>query len=250
MTDSRRGRLIDSDEKPLLLLIPGLLCDKAIWEEQIKVLSPLVDCVVAHHGSADSIETMAQQALRLVPPERRFSVAGHSMGGRCALEIARMVPERLDRLALLDTGFQAREEGAAGEAEAEKRKKLLALARSEGMRFMGREWARGMVHPSRWDAPVFENILRMIERFTPDQFEAQIRALLHRPDATLLLPRITAPTLLVCGREDVWSPLARHQQMQQLMPGAHLEIIEVCGHMSTMEQPRDVARAMTDWLIF
>ncbi len=242
--------MLDADAKPLLLLIPGLLCDGAVWTEQIKVLSPLVDCVVATHGMADSIETMAVQALHLLPPGRSFSVAGHSMGGRCALEIARIAPERLQRLALLDTGFQARVSGTVGTAEAEQRMKLLALARSEGMRSMGREWARGMVHPSRWDTEVFEEILQMIERFTPDQFEAQIHALLHRPDATQLLPKITAPTLLLCGREDVWSPLARHQQMQELMSGSRLEVIEHCGHMSTMEQPCDVAHAMTDWLIF
>lgn len=234
--------------KPLLLLIPGLLCDEATWQPQIEALSPLADCIVARHGMADSIETMARQALQLLPADRPFSTAGHSMGGRCALEIARLAPERLQRLALLDTGYQARAPGPAAEAEAAQRMTLLALARREGMREMGRQWALGMVHPSRWTSAVFEDILRMVERFTPEQFEAQIRALLNRPEATPLLPEIKVPTLLVCGREDTWSPLSRHQQMQRCIAGARLEIINDCGHMSTMEQPLAVSQAMARWL--
>jgi pimeloyl-ACP methyl ester carboxylesterase len=138
--------------------------------------------------------------------------------------------------------------GEAGEAEAAKRMALLALARSEGMRAMGRQWARGMVHPARWESAVFEDILCMIERFTPAQFEAQIRALLERPDATSLLSGIKAPTLFICGREDTWSPPAQHQAMQKLVAHAQLEIIDDCGHMCTMEQPMVVSQALVRWL--
>ncbi|RDI24271.1 pimeloyl-ACP methyl ester carboxylesterase [Pseudacidovorax intermedius] len=234
--------------RPVLLLIPGLLCDEAVWQAQVQALAPVADCVVARHGMADTIEGMARQALALLPPGAHFSVAGHSMGGRCALEIWRQVPERVQRLALLDTGYQARPAGATGEAEAAQRMALLALARAEGMRAMGRQWACGMVHPARWDSPVFAQILDMIERFTPAQFEAQIRALLHRPEATDLLARITAPTLLLCGREDGWSPLSRHEEMQRHIPQAQLVAVEDCGHMSTMEQPEAVTAALQRWL--
>ncbi|MCX7152243.1 MAG: alpha/beta hydrolase, partial [Proteobacteria bacterium] len=81
-----------------------------------------------------------------------------------------------------------------------------------------------------------------------DTFAAQINALLHRPDATALLSQIDCPTLLLCGREDSWSPLARHQQMAALLPHATLEVIADCGHMSTMERPQTVAQAMRNWL--
>ncbi len=240
--------MIEPAHRPLLLLSPGLLCDEATWQAQIETLSAHADCIVARHGMADSIEAMTRQALQLLPPDRPFSVAGHSMGGRCALEIAHVAPERLQRLVLLDTGYQARPPGAVAETEAAQRADLLAVARSQGMRAMGRQWARGMVHPSRWDSPVFEDILRMVERFTPEQFAVQIQALLHRPDATILLPQIKVPTLLICGREDTWSPLARHQQMQRLIPGSQLEVIADCGHMSTMEQPAAVSQALAAWL--
>lgn len=122
-------------------------------------------------------------------------------------------------------------------------------APAKGMRVMGQQWARGMVHPQHLDTPVFEVILQMISRRTPDVFASQIQALLARPDATTLLPQIPCPTLLLCGRDDQWSPLARHEVMQQAIPGARLEVIEMSGHMTTLEQPQSVSRALAAWLM-
>ncbi|MFC6673451.1 alpha/beta fold hydrolase [Marinobacterium aestuariivivens] len=106
-----------------------------------------------------------------------------------------------------------------------------------------------MVHPSRLDdSELVNDILAMIERKTPEIFAAQIVALLHRPDATAQLGEIDCPTLLLCGREDCWSPLARHEEMASLIPGSRLEVIEDAGHMSTMERPQAVTSAIRDWL--
>ena len=232
---------------PPLLLIPGLLCDAATWQPQVEALGGVADCVIARHGLADSITAMAHQALAAMPPGP-FAVAGHSMGGRVALEIMRMAPARVTRLALLDTGYQALADGPPGQAERAQRQALLEMARTQGMRAMGTRWARGMVHADRLAGPLFEEILQMIERATPEVFAAQIEALLARPDTTALLPAIRVPTLLLCGREDAWSPLARHEAMQALIPGATLAVIEHCGHMSTMEQPEAVSDALTAWL--
>jgi pimeloyl-ACP methyl ester carboxylesterase len=125
----------------------------------------------------------------------------------------------------------------------------VALARREGMRAMGRRWAVPMVHPSRVDTPVFDAILDMIERCTPDIFAAQTEALLTRPDAGPLLPHIHCPTLLLCGREDAWSPPARHEFMRDAIGStAQLVVVEHCGHMCTVEQPEAVSRAMAAWL--
>lgn len=170
------------------------------------------------------------------------------MGGRVALEVVRQAPERVERLALLDTGFQSLAEGEAGEKERAGRYQLLELARTEGMRAMGQQWARGMVHPKHLDTPVFEAILQMITRNTPDMFESQIQALLTRPDAASLLPQIRCPTLLLCGRDDQWSPLARHEVMQRAIADSCLKVIEMSGHMTTMEQPQAVSRALATWL--
>lgn len=232
---------------PTLLLLPGLLCDHAVWREQQAAL-PEVRSLVIDYGAADSIEAMARLALAQVEAPT-FSVAGHSMGGRVALEIARLAPERVQRIALLDTGMDPIAEGAAGEREVQGRMALLATARRDGMRAMGQAWARGMVHADRLDTPLFDEILAMIERKTPDLFAAQLNALIYRPDARGVLAGLHGPsTLLLCGRDDAWSPLARHEDMQARVPGSTLAVIEHSGHMSTMEQSEAVTQALRQWL--
>ncbi len=231
---------------PHCLLLPGLLCDEAVWTPQLAQLREF-SCQVASYGALDSIESMARSVLDSTPAPR-LAVVGHSMGGRVALEMARQAPERVVRLALLDTGIEPLPDGDAGARERAGRMALLQLARERGMRAMGRQWALGMVHPSRLDTPLFDTMLDMIERKTPQIFEAQIRALLARPDAREVFRRLQCPVLLGCGRQDAWSPLARHEQMQALLPGSRLVAFEDCGHMSTLERPAAVSTALQDWM--
>jgi len=229
-----------------ILLLPGLLCDDAVWTHARAALAP-TPCVIADFGDLATIAGMARHALATLWPGR-WTVVGHSMGGRVALEIARQAPERLESLVLLDTGVDAIAPGEAGALERRKRYALLARARASGMRAMGEEWARGMVHPDRIATPVFQDILAMIERKTPDIFAAQIEALLGRPDAQDVLRTLACPLLLVCGRQDMWSPLERHERMRALQPRAQLVVVEDSGHMTTMEQPDAVADILRTWM--
>lgn len=229
-----------------LLLLPGLLCDAAVWRSQVETLTGY-HCQVPDYGLADSIEAMAASVLEGAPS--RFVLAGHSMGGRVALEVYRRAPERVSSLMLLDTGYAARPAGEAGEREKRGRLELLHQARHAGMRAMGQTWLAGMVHPSRLDDTELVNaILAMIERKTPEIFAAQVQALLQRPDATPLLSELRCPALLICGRQDSWSPLSRHEEMAARIPGSRLEVIEDAGHMSTMERPHSVTTVMQEWL--
>lgn len=230
-----------------LVLVPGLLCDDFVWSDQCRELSSLARVWVADHGSLDSLTDMAAAILRSAPAER-FALAGHSMGGRVALEMVRLAPQRIERLALLDTGWLPLQAGARGEEERASRMALLDLAFQRGMRAMGHEWAGGMVHPSHRDTQVFESIVTMIERKTPQIFAAQLRALLGRRDAGAQLLAIDCPVLVLCGRQDGWSTLSQHLQMAALIRGARLRIIEECGHMSTLEQPQAVTAALAEWL--
>ena len=174
---------------------------------------------------------------------------GTGVCGRVALEVMRKALQRVTRLALLDTGYEARPSGEAGERERQKRQRLIDLAHARGMRAMGEDWLVGMVHPAHLHIPELrEAILAMIERKTSTTYEAQIRALLARPDATALLSEITCPTWVICGRQDDWSPLSRHQRMVELIPHSTLSVIEDCGHMSTMERPTQVLAALQAWL--
>jgi pimeloyl-ACP methyl ester carboxylesterase len=233
--------------KTTLVLLPGLLCDEAAWGGARAAFEDEADVIVGAYGELDSLGAMAEAVLGAVAA-LRFALAGHSMGGRIALEIVRRAPERVERLCLLDTGVDARPAGAAGEAERAQRLALAELARARGMRTMAREWALDKVHASHVDTPLFEALLDMIERKTPAVFEAQIAALLARPDARGLLGRIRCPTLIGCGRDDTWSPLVRHEQMQAALPGSRLVVIEDAGHMAPMEQPQATTAALRTWL--
>ncbi|APP76688.1 alpha/beta hydrolase [Xanthomonas vesicatoria ATCC 35937] len=228
--------------KPTLLLLCGLLCDAAIWQPQRNALSDLVDVQVLDFPGFDSIGQMAAHVLAVAPP--LFALAGHSMGGRVALDIMRQAPERVTRLALLDTGIAPRRDG-----EREERQALVDLAQTQGMQALARAWLPPMLHPARIaDAGLMQDLSAMVQRQTAQSFAGQVNALLERPDAAPVLAQIRCPTLLGVGRQDAWSPLARHQDMARQMPQARLAVFEDCGHMAPVEAAAAVTTALRDWL--
>ncbi len=225
-----------------VFLLSGLLCDDSAWEEVKALLDRSADVRVVSFSGYDSIPAMADAVLAAAP--RTFAVAGHSMGGRVALEIVARAPERVAKLALLNTGIHARRPG-----EAEQRMELVDLAYAAGMAALAARWLPPMLAPRRvGDHALMERLTRMVCGQTPDSFAGQIRALLDRPRADAGLSRIDVPTLLVSGRQDGWSPLAQHEEMQALIRGSRLVAIEDSGHMSIVEQPAAVAAALRDWL--
>lgn len=232
---------------PCLVLVPGLACDATAWQPLLPALEAHARPWVPPPQVLQSIGDMADALLRDAPAAQ-FALAGHSLGGRIALEVLRRAPERVLRLALLDTGCQALAAGEAGEAERAHRQALVTLAREAGMRAMGERWSLPMLHPARLQTAVHEEVLAMIERQSVARFAAQQEALLARPDHTALLDTIACPTLLLCGREDGWSPPARHEEMASRIPGARLVVVDDCGHMCTMERPHEVGQALLDWL--
>ncbi|PTT77454.1 alpha/beta hydrolase [Pelomonas sp. HMWF004] len=234
-------------DQPLLVLVPGLLCDATVWQPQVQALGGQVRCWVAPNDGHSSLAGLAADLLRQAPSER-FALAGHSMGGRIALEVMRQAPQRVQRLALLDTGWQARAAGAPGEAEQQQRMALVAAARQFGMAELARRWLPGMVRPAAHGSPVYAQMQAMVEGRRPDTFETQVQALLARPDAAAVLASLRLPTLVLCGEDDQWSPPERHAAMAQQIPGAQLVLVPECGHMSTLEQPQAVSAALIHWL--
>jgi pimeloyl-ACP methyl ester carboxylesterase len=226
-----------------LVLLPGFLCDETVWQDQLTCF----DCVIPDYGHLDSLPAMAAAVLAQAPPQ--FALAGHSMGGRIALEIFRQAPDRVTHIGLFDTGCHARPAGGAGAEEERGRRRLLAIARAEGMRNMAANWIPPMVHPDRRsDTKLVERIVQMMERKTPDIFEAQMNALLARPEAADVLPQIPCPALVLTGSHDAWSTPAHHEEMAGLIPNARLVIVPDCGHMATMEAPAAITDAMRHWL--
>ena len=232
---------------PCLALVPGLACDHAVWEPVLPALAAQARTWVPIHPPGGSLAERAAAILRDAPAGH-FALAGHSMGGRIALEVVRQAPQRVTALALLDTGWQPLPAGEAGEAERTQRETLVALARRDGMRAMGQRWSVPMLHPAHLDTQVHTDVLAMIERQPVEHFATQQQALLARPDAGAVLDSTTCPTLVLCGEQDGWSPPARHDEMARRIRGARLVLVPDCGHMSPMEQPGAVGAALVQWL--
>jgi pimeloyl-ACP methyl ester carboxylesterase len=229
-----------------LVLVPGLVCDAAVWDDAAATLRADADVCIAHHGTLDSLGAMAEKVLAETPGN--FAMAGHSMGGRVALEILRRAPERITGIALLDTGTAPLATGEAGARETAARRELLELARTQGMAAMAARWVQGMVwKPRLGDAALIDTVIAMFARSSADVFGAQIRALLSRPDATALLDAIRCPALVLCGNEDSWAPADRHRDMAERIPGATLTLVPDCGHMCTLERPEAVTGALVEW---
>jgi pimeloyl-ACP methyl ester carboxylesterase len=237
-----------SVDKPSLVLLPGFLCDDAVWQQQIDSLSDAANCMCLDWGDLDSIAGMAEKVLAVAPP--KFALAGHSMGGRVAFQVYRMAPERVERIALLNTGADGRPAGEKGEEEERKRRSLLRIAQEQGMRAGAMAWYPPMIDARRVsDMALVEPMVAMVERKTPEIWEKQLMALLGRPDARPVLDMIRCPALFLSGHQDTWSPPARHAEMSAKIPGSKLAIVNDSGHMSTMEQPAAVSQALREWLL-
>lgn len=229
-------------DRPYLYLLPGLLCDDFVFAEQARTLADRATIRVPNFFGFDSLAAMAEQVLEEAPP--RFAVAGFSMGGRVALQIVREAPHRVERLALLDTGADGYR---AGEEIA--RQKLVDLAYAQGMAALAARWLPPMLHSARHaDRAIVDPLTAMVCRATPPIFEAQVRALLGRPDLTAELAAIDCPTLVACGRQDGFAPLGQHEAMAGAIKDAVLEVFEESGHFAPVETPSAVSEALRRWL--
>jgi pimeloyl-ACP methyl ester carboxylesterase len=225
-----------------LLLLPGLLCDATIWAAQHEQLADVATTWAPDYRWADTLETMAQAALDVVPGP--LAVAGHSMGARVALEVWRAAPERVTRLALFDFGVDPVADG-----EGQSRRTLTDLSASSGTNALVDTWLVSMVHPDRHDEPgLMEPLADMVRSYTPDEHAGQISALLNRRDLRPLLPSITVPTLVAVGRQDPWRSIEHHREIAAAIPGARLEIIDDSGHMAPAERPAAVTALLRSWL--
>jgi pimeloyl-ACP methyl ester carboxylesterase len=229
------------DPKQPLMLLPGLLCDDALWQYQLSALAEFAVPRVADLTGANSIAGLAQQLLDSAPP--RFSLAGLSMGGYVALEIMRQAPDRVLRLALIDT--QAQDDTA----EVRRRRKgLIALAGRGRFKGVTPRLLPQLLHPDHLDGPLAGIVMDMAERIGQDGFVRQQRAILGRIDSRPSLPAITVPTLVLCGEADILTPPAIAAEMAEAIPNALLVIVPRAGHLAPLEQPEAVNRAMIDWL--
>jgi len=225
-----------------LLLLPGLLNDEALWSAQIQALSGEVRCHVGDLTTADTLEALAADVLAQAPP--RFALAGFSLGGYVAQQILRIAPERVERLALLDTSIRADTPQRSAQREA-----LARGARVPGtFHGFGEKLMRSYVAPSRLDDhALLEDIRAMTSRQGAQVFARQ--SLLERRDGSdVLRAWDSRPLLLLCGADDAITPPALLREMLALVPAARYVEIPDCGHLSPLEQPERVSAALREWL--
>lgn len=220
-----------------ILLLPGMMCDERLWERQITALSEPV--YIADTTQADNFSDMAAQVLSAAP--ERFGMAGLSMGGILAFEIWRQAPDRVSHLALLDTNPHPDDPGKKAirneqiEAAASGKLEQLAVESLKPL-YLGEK--------HRDDAELLDTILDMALTLGPDVFERQSLAVMNRQDSVATLTTITCPTTVICGREDAICPLQFHELMADEIPNANLVVVDDCGHMSSMEQPKVITQEL------
>ncbi len=226
-----------------LLLLPGLICDEALWAHQTNHLADIAKVGVGDLTEASSIQGMAAQVLAAAPEQ--FALAGFSTGGYVSLEIMRQAPERVTRLALLNTSAQPDDAD-----KARKRRGLIALSSKGKFRGVSAKLMAELVFLPRASEPDLVEIVRaMTERMGAEVFVRQQTAVLNRIDSRDILTQIDVPTLVICGREDLLTPLHCHEELAAGVEGARLAVIEQCGHLSPLERPHAVTALLRTWLL-
>ncbi len=223
------------------ILIPGLISDARVWRPVAAVLD---SHVLVHHADLTQMTGITQAAEELqAKVEGPLLLAGHSMGGRIALEMARLAPDRVQGMILANTGHGPRREG-----EEVKRQQMIDLG-YRSMEELVDTWLPPMVDVARQDdAELMADLREMALLADAEQHERQIRALMDRPNASAYLDAIKCPVLLIVGRQDRWSPIAQHEEIAAAVADAELAIIEHAGHFAPVERPEDVVSVARDWL--
>ena len=224
-----------------LLLIPGTLNTARVWAAQSLGLAPLAEIHVADISTQDNTAAMAEDALRSMP--QRFALAGFSLGGYVALEIMRRAPARVAGLALISTSARAEaQEALAG------RQKSIDLARRDFARLLASMRPFMLAPANLGNANLNAALDAMMMEVGAEAFARQSQAVIGRSDSRALLPAITCPTLLVCGREDKVTPPRLSEEMAAAIPGAVIELIDQVGHLAPMEAPARINALLTAWL--
>jgi pimeloyl-ACP methyl ester carboxylesterase len=225
-----------------LVLLPGVLNDGDLWAHQTKHLGGVATSWVADTSSHDNLPDLAASILARAPA--RFALAGLSMGGYVAFEILRQAPERVLRLALVDTS-------ACPDTKERKRQRQGLIELAEKGQFRGvtpRMLPSLIAHRHLRNEALTGRIYAMAGRIGRDGFIRQELAVMERPDSRPMLPGITVPTIVVCGRDDRLTPPSRAEEMAAAIPGADLLVVAGAGHLAPMERPYAVTRALRGWL--
>ena len=225
-----------------LVLLPGMMCDARLFGPQIGALSGVTTLHLPPLTGADTVAGLAAQILREAPP--RFALAGLSMGGIVAMEVLRQAPDRVTKIALLDTNPLAETPNQQA-----RRAPQIARVLEGGLEVVMRDEMKPLyVADTPRRAEILDLCMTMALVLGPEIFAAQSRALASRPDQSAPLAAFKGPALVLMGEHDILCPRARHDLMHALMPQSRLAIIAGAGHLPTLEKPDETTAELRRWL--
>jgi pimeloyl-ACP methyl ester carboxylesterase len=225
-----------------LVLLPGTLCDARLWSHPQTYLSDVAQVSVGELSGDNTVSGIARLVLATAPP--RFALAGLSLGGIVALEIMRQAPERVTRLALLNTNARPMRVSQV-KVWTDRMERARAGQLAAVVEEILPEWfGAGRGQPGAW----WTTAEQMARSFSAEVFIQQAQANVGRVDSRPGLAHIACPTLVVAGREDNLCPLELHEEMAAAIPGATRVVVEQCGHLSALEQPQAVTALLRHWL--
>jgi len=228
--------------KTPLILLPGQLCDAALWGAQTGALADIAAMTVADLTRDDTVGAMAERVLADAPP--RFALAGLSLGGYVAFEIVRRAAGRVTHLCLVNTSARA-----DAEEQARRRERSVRAAQIGTFKGVTPRFLPTILHPDHAADPAMAQIvLEMTERVGRVAFEQQQKAATTRPDCLPLLSSIDCPTLVIGGHDDRVTPPVLQTEIAVGIRDARLEILETCGHLAPIEQAAAVNRLMRAWM--
>lgn len=225
-----------------LVLLPGMMCDARLFWHQIGALGRRRAVQVAPLTDHDSVQALAAEVLAHAPP--RFALAGLSMGGIVAMEMLAQAPDRIERLALMDTNPRAE----LPDVQANRARQIALAAEGRLDEVIRDEMKPNYLAPGRGQTAILDLCMDMALSLGPEVFARQSHALRDRPDQTATLARFTGPALVLMGEQDRLCPLDRHQQMQGLLRNSRLVVIPEAGHLPVLEQPEATTDALQAWL--
>ncbi|KEJ89968.1 alpha/beta fold hydrolase [Sulfitobacter donghicola] len=228
--------------KEPLVLLPEMMCDARLFGPQIAELSSDTAVMVAPITMGERIEEIASALLDILP--KRFALAGLSMGAVVAMEILRRAPDRVTRIALIDTHPLAETPVIAANREPQ----IVKVRSGRLMEVMREEMSPTSFAPGPYRNEVLGLVMDMAQTLGPEVYIRQSRALQRRKDQQATLRRCKVPALILCGAYDNLYPVKRHEFMAELVPYAQLRVLEHSGHLPTLEQPDETTAALREWL--
>jgi len=225
-----------------IVLVPGLNCSARLYGEQIPALWQFGPVTVADHTRDDSMTAIARRILSAAPP--RFALAGLSMGGYVAFEIMRQAPARVAKLALLDTG-----PGAETPLQTDGRRPRIEMAKTGRFAEVPDGQFPQLVHRDRRGDEALKNLVGVMAAETgAEAFLRQMQAVMGRADSRSTLATIACPTLVLVGDGDELTPPPLAKEIAAGIAGSRLVVVPDCGHLSTLERPQAVTKALVEWM--